>query len=236
MQFSDQCYLGYKLSPHKHTHAILRGIHGSCNVSGPPQICFCFFLLLTSVFGSSHGQLLASGGLCHHFQTVSLNTCYHECCLSTLNTVRVYKSVTPLFQVTGGTSLLSCYAYILWRDTFITELKQLATPGFSSFATWKAAKSNAMMAWKLCEKKWSSAHPCVFSGEDMMYLQTCGNTGSTLMYYFLSTPHCLTSLITITHVDIFDMKDETTSGQPSLSTHFTSHTGESQGLVSELVD
>lgn len=31
------------------------------------------------------------------------------------------------------------YAYVLW-DVFITELKQLATPGLSSVAAWKTAK------------------------------------------------------------------------------------------------
>lgn len=131
------------------------------------------FLLYSSV--PALGWFLVLVGCGGSFQTVSLNTCRHVCCLSTLKTTRIYKSVTRLFWVADGTSLVSYYAYCLWWDVFITELKQLATPGLSSDAAWKTTKCTDKL--KAIKVKFSMSQ--WVNGEDMMGLQCCGHTGIT---------------------------------------------------------
>lgn len=142
--------IGCKQYPHKNTCAVSREIHNSCNVVVTSEEVvtvqfwtygFLFFFtvyFLVWVVVLVDPVVLVDWG--RSFQTVSLNICHNECCLSSLKAARIYKSVTQLFQVAHGTSLASCYAYNFWWDVFITELKQLATPGLSSDAVWQTVK------------------------------------------------------------------------------------------------
>ncbi len=68
----------------------------------------------------------------------------------------------------------------IWWNVFITELKRLATPGWSSDAAWKAACAVTNWMWQ----QWSSQYPDESVLKILMYLPCCGHTGSIYFTIF----------------------------------------------------